>query len=69
MLSPRNNELPSDALHEELAALESVFSSLSGNSIEKWCSFFSKESAPNLLKIVQYVMSIPVSYSSIKTGI
>jgi hypothetical protein len=36
--------------------LRICFLSLSGNSIEKWCSFFSKESAPNLLKIVQYVM-------------
>jgi hypothetical protein len=33
--SPWKNELPSDALFEELAALESVFSSLSGNSVEK----------------------------------
>jgi hypothetical protein len=32
---PLEDELPSDALHEELAALEYVFSSLSGNSIEK----------------------------------
>jgi hypothetical protein len=61
MLSPLKNKLPSDALHEKLAALESVFSSLLGNSVEKWCSFFSKESAQNLLKIVQYVVSIPVS--------
>jgi hypothetical protein len=51
MLSPWKNELPSDALPEELSALESLFSSLSGYSVEKWCSFFSKESAPNLLKL------------------
>jgi hypothetical protein len=66
MLSPWRNELPSDALHKELAASESDFSSLSGNSVEKWCSFFSKEYFPNLLKIVQYVMSIPVSNSSVE---
>jgi hypothetical protein len=65
LLSPWKNEFPSDALHEELAALESVFSSLSINSVEKWCSFFSKGSAPNILKIVLYVMSIPVSNSSV----
>jgi hypothetical protein len=64
MLSPQKKELPSEALHEELAALESVFSSLLGNSVEKWCSLFTKESSPNLIKIVQYVMSIPVSNSS-----
>ncbi|GFV58293.1 hypothetical protein TNCV_558551 [Trichonephila clavipes] len=26
-----------------------------------WCNFFQKEEAPNLLKIVQFVCSVPVS--------
>ncbi|GFX91454.1 hypothetical protein TNCV_3545371 [Trichonephila clavipes] len=26
-----------------------------------WCKFFQKEEAPNLLKIVQFVCSVPVS--------
>jgi hypothetical protein len=47
MLSPWKNELPSDALHEELAALESVFSSLSGNSVKNCVPSLAK----NLLQI------------------
>ncbi|GFX22434.1 dimer_Tnp_hAT domain-containing protein [Trichonephila clavipes] len=50
-------------IYDELAALQSVFPSLKleGNSIEMWCKFFQKEEAPNLLKIVQLVCSVPVS--------
>ncbi|GFT34466.1 dimer_Tnp_hAT domain-containing protein [Trichonephila clavipes] len=53
---------PSEQIYDELATLQSVFSSLKleGNSIEMWCKFFQEE-APNLLKIVQFVCSVPVS--------
>ncbi|GFU98787.1 hypothetical protein TNCV_1215031 [Trichonephila clavipes] len=52
-----------EQIYDELAALQSVFPSLKleGNSIEMWCKFFQKEEAPNLLKIVQFVCSVPVS--------
>ncbi|GFV01584.1 hypothetical protein TNCV_2961771 [Trichonephila clavipes] len=50
-------------IYDELAALQGVFPSLKleSNSIEMWCKFFQKEEAPNLLKIVQFVCSVPVS--------
>src|SRR2546425_13346489 len=54
MMSPWINELPPDALLDELAALDMVLSSLQGTTVEKWCSFSNKESAPNLLKLVLY---------------
>ncbi|GFX56298.1 dimer_Tnp_hAT domain-containing protein [Trichonephila clavipes] len=46
-----------------LSELQSVFPSLKleDNSIEMGCKFFQKEEAPNLLKIVQFVCSVPVS--------
>ena len=66
MMSPWKNELPPDALHDEVGALDTVFKFLQGTSLEKWCSFFSKESAPILLKLVQYIMSIPVSNASVE---
>ncbi|GFV28078.1 transposable element Tcb1 transposase [Trichonephila clavipes] len=46
----------------------SVFPSLKleGNSIEMWCKFFQKEEAPNLLKIVQFVCSVPVSIAFVE---
>lgn len=66
MMSPWKNELPPDALHDELGALDMVFNFLQGTSIEKWCSFFNKENAPILLKLVQYVMSIPVSNAAVE---
>ncbi|GFX76941.1 dimer_Tnp_hAT domain-containing protein [Trichonephila clavipes] len=31
-----------------------------------WCKFFQKEEAPNLLKIVQFVCSVPVSYAFVE---
>lgn len=61
LLSPWKQQTPPESLYEELAAIRSVFSSLEGNSINMWCKFFSNTEAPNLLKIVQYVCSIPVS--------
>ncbi|CAG4945643.1 unnamed protein product [Parnassius apollo] len=57
----RSNDTPPEALYSELAILSSVYQSLEGKSVDMWCSFFSKESAPNLLKLVQHVCSIPVS--------
>ncbi|GFT64730.1 dimer_Tnp_hAT domain-containing protein [Trichonephila clavipes] len=61
-ISPRKQQPPSEQIYDELAAFQSVFSSLKleGNSIEMWCKFFQEE-APNLLKIVQFVCSVPVS--------
>ncbi|GFW07596.1 dimer_Tnp_hAT domain-containing protein [Trichonephila clavipes] len=62
-ISPWKQQTPPEQIYDELAALQSVFSSLKleGNSIEMWCKFFQKEEAPNLLKIVQFVCSVPVS--------
>ncbi|GFX54488.1 dimer_Tnp_hAT domain-containing protein [Trichonephila clavipes] len=61
--SPWKQQTPPEQIYDELAALQSVFPSLKleGNSIEMWCKFFQKEEAPNLLKIVQFVCSVPVS--------
>jgi hAT family C-terminal dimerisation region len=67
MMSPWKNDVPPDDFHDELGALEFVFPSLPRtSSLDKWRSFFEKESAPNLLKIVQYVMSIPVSNANVE---
>ncbi|GFV42261.1 dimer_Tnp_hAT domain-containing protein [Trichonephila clavipes] len=62
-ISPWKQQTPPEQIYDELAALQSVFPSLKleGNSIEMWCKFFQKEEAPNLLKIVQFVCSVPVS--------
>ncbi|GFS73799.1 uncharacterized protein TNCV_1458391 [Trichonephila clavipes] len=62
-ISPWKQQTPLEQIYDELAALQSVFPSLKleGNSIEMWCKFFQKEEAPNLLKIVQFVCSVPVS--------
>ncbi|GFV99721.1 dimer_Tnp_hAT domain-containing protein [Trichonephila clavipes] len=62
-ISPWKQQTPPEQIYDELAALLSVFPSLKleGNSIEMWCNFFQKEEAPNLLKIVQFVCSVPVS--------
>ena len=67
MMSPWKNDVPPDDFHDELGALEFVLPSLLGKStLDMWRSFFEKESAPNLLKIVQYVMSIPVSNANVE---
>ncbi|GFW84758.1 dimer_Tnp_hAT domain-containing protein [Trichonephila clavipes] len=62
-ISPWKQQTPPEQIYDELAALQIVFPSLKleGNSIEMWCKFFQKEEAPNLLKIVQFVCSVPVS--------
>ncbi|GFT14475.1 uncharacterized protein TNCV_4004411 [Trichonephila clavipes] len=62
-ISPWKQQTPPEQIYDELAALQSVFPSLKleGNSIEMWCKFFQKEEAPNLLKILQFVCSVPVS--------
>ncbi|GFS98471.1 dimer_Tnp_hAT domain-containing protein [Trichonephila clavipes] len=62
-ISPRKQQTPPEQIYDELAALQSAFPSLKleSNSIEMWCKFFQKEEAPNLLKIVQFVCSVPVS--------
>jgi len=66
-MSPWKSEHPPDALHDELSALDTVFTSLQGTTaLDKWCFYFSKESSPNLLKVVQYVMSIPVSNANVE---
>ncbi|GFT15138.1 uncharacterized protein TNCV_3141951 [Trichonephila clavipes] len=61
-ISPWKQQTPPEQIYDELAALQSVFPSLKleDNSTEMWCKFFQKE-APNLLKIVQFVCSVPVS--------
>ena len=59
MLSPLKDEVPPDCLHAEICTLNSVMETLEGSSsLEKWNYFFQKESAPNLLKIAQFVFSI-----------
>ena len=61
-MSTLKNATPPDNLHDDLGALDDVIGVLQGSSsIDKWNSFFSKTSAPSTLKIVQYVMSVPVS--------
>ncbi|GFV97767.1 dimer_Tnp_hAT domain-containing protein [Trichonephila clavipes] len=62
-ISPWKQQIPPEQIYDELAAYQSVFPSLKleRNSIEMWCKFFQKEEAPNLLKIVQFVCSVPVS--------
>ncbi|GFS75352.1 dimer_Tnp_hAT domain-containing protein [Trichonephila clavipes] len=62
-ISPWKQQTPPEQIYDELAALLSIFPSLKleGNSIEMWCNFFQKEEALNLLKIVQFVCSVPVS--------
>ena len=66
MLSPWKNELPPDTLHDEISALQLVFFALEGSSLDRWKTFFTKEIAPNLLKLVQYVASIPVSNAGVE---
>ena len=58
--------LPPDALHDELSALNALFTSLQETTLDKWCFYFSEESSTNLLKVVQYVKSIPVSNASVE---
>ncbi|GFU97027.1 uncharacterized protein TNCV_4867131 [Trichonephila clavipes] len=67
-ISPWKQQTPPEPIYDELAALQSVFPSLKleGNSIEMWCKFFQKEEAPNLLKIVQFVCSVPVSIAFVE---
>ncbi|GFX83882.1 dimer_Tnp_hAT domain-containing protein [Trichonephila clavipes] len=67
-ISPWKQQTPPEQIYDELAALQSVFPSLKleGNSIEMWCKFFQKGEAPNLLKIVQFVCSVPVSNAFVK---
>ena len=57
---------PPDVLRDEVTALQSIFISLNGSTGEKWQSFFVKEPAPNLLKVVQHVLSVPVSNASVE---
>jgi len=67
MLSPMKDEVPPDCLHTEICALNSVMETLEGtSSLEKWNYFFQKESAPNLLKLAQFVFSIPVSNANVE---
>jgi hypothetical protein len=66
MVTPLKSESPPDALHDEVAALSQVFTTLQGSTGDKWRSFFTRESAPNLLRVVQYVLSIPVSNASVE---
>ncbi|XP_075770062.1 uncharacterized protein LOC142823237 [Pelodiscus sinensis] len=68
MLSPWKKELPPISLYEELGALDMMFTSLEGTtSLDKWKYFFNKEpAAPNLLKLVQYCVSIPVSNAGVE---
>lgn len=61
LISPWKQEHPPENLYEELAALQTVFPVLEGKTVDMWCTFFKKEVAPNLLKLVQYVCSIPIS--------
>ena len=49
-----------------MTALATVFQTLEGSTGEKWQHFFQKEAAPNLLKIVQHVLSIPVSNANVE---
>ncbi|GFV62648.1 dimer_Tnp_hAT domain-containing protein [Trichonephila clavipes] len=67
-ISPWKQQTPPEQIYDKLAALQSVFPSLKleGNSIEMWCKFFQKEEAPNLLKIVQFVCSVPVSIAFVE---
>ncbi|GFS64170.1 dimer_Tnp_hAT domain-containing protein [Trichonephila clavipes] len=62
-ISPWKQQTPPEQIYDELSELQSVFPSLKleDNSIEMGCKFFQKEEAPNLLKIVQFVCSVPVS--------
>ncbi|GFU61461.1 uncharacterized protein TNCV_2287621 [Trichonephila clavipes] len=67
-ISPWKQQTPPEQIYDELAVLQSVFPSLKleGNSTEMWCKFFQKEEAPNLLKIVQFVCSVPVSIAFVE---
>lgn len=68
MLSTWKNELAHNLLHKEVSALNTVFISLQGTtSFDKWKYFFNKEpAAPDLLKLVQQSVSIPVSNVGVK---
>ncbi|XP_006131601.1 uncharacterized protein LOC102463496 [Pelodiscus sinensis] len=68
MMSPWKKELPPNSLYEEVCALDMMFTSLEGTtSLDKWKYFFSKEpAASNLLKLVQYSVSIPVSNAGVE---
>ena len=53
---------PSYQLHVEVCAMKTVFPILQGQTTaEKSYFFFRNEDEPNILKIVQNVLSIPVS--------
>ena len=39
------SELAADALHDKLSALDAVFTSLQGTTLDKWSCYFSKEFA------------------------
>ncbi|CAH1109749.1 unnamed protein product [Psylliodes chrysocephalus] len=60
LISPWKQEPPPENMYEELAALQTVFPALEGKTVDMWCTFFRNEAAANLLKIVQYVCSIPI---------
>jgi len=63
MASPLKAEVPPDTLQKEVKALATAFDSIRScrSTSDAWCSFFQKENAPTLLKLVQFVLSVPIS--------
>lgn len=50
LLPPWKQQTPPENIYDELASIQSVFSSLEGNSINMWCKLlFNNEAAPKLL--------------------
>lgn len=69
--SKNTNDIPPDELYEEINKLEHWVqkypqSSSSDDVSSKWKLFFKDNQAPNLLKILQYVLSIPVSNAGVE---
>ena len=50
----------------EVAALQSIFISLTGSTGEKWQALFVKKLAPNLPKVFQHVLSVPISNANVE---